>query len=56
MWTPVRIVYKVNFKNFFQMMMFFLAYLVTFLDQVHFMRKYFFRVNTSAEQLLLQSN
>ena len=29
--TPVRIVYKGNFKNFFQMTMFFLAYVVTFL-------------------------
>ena len=53
---PVKIVYKDNFKNFFQMTMFFLAYLVTFLGQVHFMRNYFFTVNTSVEQLLLQSS
>ena len=42
------IVYKDNFKNFFQMTMFFLAYVVTFLGQLHFTRNYFFTVNTSA--------
>ena len=41
------IVYKDNFKNFFQMTMFFLAYVVTFLGQLHFTRNYFFTVNTS---------
>ena len=38
------------------MTMFFLAYVVTFLGQLHFTRNYFFTVNTSAQQLLLQSN
>ena len=55
-WAPVRIVYKDNFKIFFQMTMLFLAYVVTFLGQVHFMRNCFFTVNIPAEQLLLQSN
>ena len=45
---PKGIVYKDNFKNFFQMMMFFLAYIVTFLGQLHFTRNYFFTVNPSA--------
>ena len=53
---PVGIAYKDNFKNFFQMTIFFLAYVVTFLGQLHFTRNYFFTVNTSAQQLLLQSN
>ena len=56
MWTPVRIVYKGNFKNFFQMIMLFLVYVVSFLGQLHFMRNYFFTVNISAQRLLLQSN
>ena len=47
-WSPMKIVYKGNFKNFF------LACVVTYLGQVHFMRNYFFTVNTTAEQLLLQ--
>ena len=37
-------------------MMFFLAYVVTFLRQLHFTRNYFFTVNISAEQLLLNGN
>ena len=36
--------------------MLFLSHVVTFLGQLHFTRIYFFIVNTSAEQLLLQSN
>ena len=36
--------------------MFFLAYVVTFLGQLHLTRNYFFTVNTSGQQLLLQSN
>ena len=36
--------------------MFILAYVVTFLGQLHFTRNYFFTVNTSAQLLLLQSN
>ena len=39
----VRIVYKDNFKNLFQMTVFFLAYVVTFLRQVHFMRSFLFQ-------------
>ena len=50
--TLVRIVYKNNFKNFFQMTMLFLAYVVTILRQLHFTRNYFFKVNISAERLL----
>ena len=43
----VGIVYKDNFKNFFQMTMSFFAYVVTFLGQLHFTTNYFFTVNTS---------
>ena len=50
------IVYKDNFKNFFQMTMFFLAYVVTFLGQLHFTRNYFFTVNPSAQQYLVRHN
>ena len=53
---PMGIVYKDNFKNFFQMMMFFLAYIVTFLGQLHFTRNYFFTVNPSAQQYLVRHN
>ena len=52
---PMRIVCKANYKNFFQMTMFFLAYLVAFLVQLHITRNYVFTGNTSAEQLPLQS-
>ena len=44
---PVGIVYKDNFKNFFQMVMFFLAHAVTFWGRLHFTKNYFFTVNTS---------
>ena len=56
MWTPSEDRLQRQFKNFFEITMFFLAYVVTFLGQVHFMRNFFFTVSTSAEQLLLQSN
>ena len=52
----MRIIYRENFKNFFQMAMFFLPYVVTLLAQLHSKRNYFFTVNTFAEQLLLQNN
>ena len=52
----VRIVYRDNFKNSFQMTMFFLAYVVTFLGELQFTRNYFFTVNISAGQLLLNGN
>ena len=52
----VRIVYKDNFKNFFQMTMIFLVCVVTILRKLLFMRNYFFTVNISTEQLLPQSN
>ena len=38
----VRIVCKDNFKNFFQMRMFFLTYVMAFLGQLHFTINYFF--------------
>ena len=41
---------------FFQMMMPFLAYVVTFSKQLHFRRIYFFTVSTSSEQLKFKSN
>ena len=53
MWTPSQDRLQRQFKNFFQMTMFFLASEVTFLGEVHFMRNFFFTGNTSAEQLLL---
>ena len=56
MWTPSEDRLQKQFKNFFEMKMLFLAHVETFLGQVHFMRNFFFTVNTSAEQLLLQSN
>ena len=52
---PMRIVCKGNYKNFFQMTMFFLAYLAAFFGQLHITRNYVFTGNTSAEQLPLQS-
>ena len=54
--SPVTIVYKDNFKNFFQMTIHFLACAVTILRKLHFTRNYIFTLNISAEQLLfLQS-
>ena len=50
---PVRIVYKDNFKNLFQMTVFFLAYVVTFLGQVHFMRSFYEKLPFSEHSLLL---
>ena len=35
MWTPSEDRLQRQFKNFFQMTMFFLAYVVTFLGQMH---------------------
>ena len=49
MWSPVRIVYKDNFKNFFQMTMLFVAYIELFQDS------YILREATSSQQTLLQS-
>ena len=54
--SPVTMVYKDNFKNFFQMTIHFLACFVTILQKLHFTRNYIFTLNISAEQLLfLQS-
>ena len=52
----MRIVYKDNFKNFFQMTMHFLACVETILRKLYFTRNYIFTLNISAEQLLPQCN
>ena len=49
---PVRIVYKDNFNNFFQMALLSLAYIVTILAQLHFTRNYFFTVIISVVTFL----
>ena len=50
---PVRIVYKDDSWNFFQMTMLFLAYVMTILRQLHFTRnKHFCRGATSREWLI----
>ena len=67
MWTPVRIVYKDNFKNFFQMAMLFVAHVGLFQDS-YILRettssqptllqsRYFSRVTSSTQQVLFQSS
>ena len=53
MGLPVRIVYKDDSWNFFQMTMLFLAYVMTILRQLHFTRnKHFCRGATSREWLI----
>ena len=63
LWTPRGVVSKDNFKNFFQMTTFFLAYVVTFfrtgtfyekllLHSKHLHSSYFSRVTSFSEQLL----
>ena len=54
-WPPVRIIYKDSFKNFFQMTILLLPYVVTISGQLHFTRNYFFTGNVSAEDVLPQS-